>query len=131
MSRTDKDQPYWMLSEYWAAHHESCQYATWRRGRRECDLPPEPIRQHPERHNGRTRLYRPSCTWWPTWDYYYRPYGPRGVPTWFVRAYFTRPDRRRVRDECDSARQEYNATGEVDTIPSVNQHRHQARRDWW
>lgn len=129
MSRTDKDLPFWMLSNLWEPDHVDCQHALWRRGRRECDLPPEPIRTRPVKSTWRTRVH--GCSWVPTWDHYARPWGPAGVPTWFVQLEFTGPERRRVRDECRAAMQEYRATGEVDTIPSITQHRHMARWDYW
>jgi hypothetical protein len=129
MSRTDKDLPFWMLSKMWEPFHRNCQFALLRRGRRECDLPAEPVVERPVRFNWVTATA--GCCWCPTWDHYYRPYGPRGVPTWYVRLEFTGPDRARVRDECRAAMAEYNATGEVDVIPSTTQHRHMARWDWW
>jgi hypothetical protein len=130
MSRTDKDLPFWMLSHYWEPDHHSCQYASWRNGRRECDLPAEPIYERPVNHSWRTR-HGAACSWRPTWDHYYSPYGPRGVPDRFVRLYFTGPDRSRVRDELTKARQEYRATGEIDIVPSATQHRHMARWLYW
>lgn len=129
MSRTDKDLPFWMLSKFWEPDHHHCQHALYGAGRRECDLPAEPILERPVNFTWRTR--HRGCSWSPTWDHFYRPYGPRGVPTWFVRLEFTGPDRRRVRDELSRARQEHRATGEVDVIVSTVQHRHMARRDWW
>lgn len=128
MSRTDKDLPSWLLSKWWEPDHYRCEYSVFSDGR-ECNLPPEPVRERPDKVTWRTR--QRSCCWSPTWDYYYRPYGPSGVPTWFVRLEFTGPERRRVRDECRDAMKEYNSTGEVDTIPSITQHRHMARWDWW
>lgn len=128
MSRTDKDMPYWMLSTWWEPDHRYCQHSTWYKNR-ECDLPERPIRTRPVKTTWKTAA--PGCCWIPTWDHYTRPYGPNGCPTWFVRLEFTGPERARVRDECREALKEYNATGEVDTIPSVTQHRHMARWDWW
>lgn len=121
MSRTDKTDPHWVLAEWWKPRHSGCQHADYGRGRRACDLPAEPLRQHPRRTLGTT------CYWWPG----ARDWAGRGAPTWFVRLEFTGPERRRVRDELIRARQEYRATGEVDVIPSTTQHRHMARWDWW
>ena len=128
MSNTDKDAPFWVLSTWWEPDHHRCQYS-WIGKDRECDLPPEPIRTRPVKTTWRTNPN--SCCWIPTWDHCYRPYGPQGVPPWYVRLEFTGPERRRVRDECREALKEYNATGEVDTIPAVTQHRHMARWSWW
>lgn len=129
MSRTDKDLPFWMLSHYWEPRHDSCQYAPFHAGRHECDLPSEPVRVRPVNHSWRTR--HSGCDWRPTWDHYYSPYGPRGVPEWFVRLYYTGPGRSRVRDELTRARQEHRGNGEVDIVPSTTQHRHMARWMYW
>jgi hypothetical protein len=43
--------------------------------------------------------------------------------------YWYGPDRARSRRECQEMRREYNTTGDVDTTPTTNQHRHQA--EWW
>lgn len=128
MSRTDKDLPYWMLSNYWEPFHSGCEYATFDRGR-ECDLPAEPVRERPVNFTWRTRIY--GCCWVPTWDHYTKPWGRNSCPTWYVRLEFTGPERRRVRDECIEAIKEYRGTGEVDTIPSTTQHRHRARWNYW
>ncbi len=128
MSRTDKDLPFWMLSKQWEPDHWRCQYSNFSNGR-ECDLPAEPVLTRPDKTTWRTA--KRGCCWAPCWDHYYSLVGARGVPPWFVRMEFTGPERRRVRDECRSALKEYNATGDVDTIPSVTQHRHMARWDWW
>lgn len=128
MSRTDKDLPHWLLSTWWEPDHYRCQHTIFSDGRA-CDLPDEPVRERPVKTTWKTRVR--SCTWRPCWDYYDRPYGPQGVPPWFVRMEFTGPERSRVRDECRKALKEYNSTGEVDAVPSVTQHRHMARWDWW
>jgi len=46
-------------------------------------------------------------------------------------AYWTGPDRARVRDGCRRAVVEHRATGEVDVIPPVEQHRHRAGWSYW
>jgi len=129
MSRTDKDLPFWVLSEYWEPDHRACEYARLQTGRRKCDLPTDPVRTRPVNTTWRTRTQ--GCSWRPTWDHYYRAYGPIGVPPWYVRLEFTGPERARVRDECREALKEFNANGEVDTIPATTQHRHMARWSYW
>lgn len=128
MSRTDKDLPVWLLSTWWEPEHYRCPHTIFRDGR-PCDLPDAPVRERPVKTTWKTTVR--ACTWRPCWDYYDRPYGPQGVPPWFVRQEFTGPERSRVRDECREALKEYNSTREVDTVPSVTQHRHMARWDWW
>lgn len=39
------------------------------------------------------------------------------------------PDRARSRDECRELTKEYNAHGDVDTVPTARQHRHGVQ--WW
>lgn len=129
MSRTDKDLPFWMLATYWEPNHVKCQHSVWRRSQRECDLPEAPVLMRPAKNTWRTQTA--GCCWVPTWDHYYRAYGSMGVPAWFVRAYCLDPERRQVRDDCRAALKEYNANGEVDTIPSITQHRHRARWLYW
>lgn len=43
-------------------------------------------------------------------------------------SYWYGPDRARSRRECQQMRNEYNSHGDIDTIPTTNQHRHQT--DW-
>lgn len=128
MSRTDKDLPYWMLSHYWEPDHIGCQYAVFDRGRA-CDLPTDPVLQRPVKYMA--RAHGSVCAWVPTWDHYTKPWGKQGVPSRYVRLEFTGPERRRVRDECRAALQEYRGGGEPDTIPTTTQHRHRARWDYW
>lgn len=139
MSRTDKDRPYWLRSIWWEPDHYRCQYSWYARWRGtcgieyDCDLPDRPVFERPivSRWRNRDRtLTGPRCVWVPCHDYYYG-YQPGGVPTWYVRLEYTGPARRRVRDELTRARQEYRATGEIDTIVSTTQHRHMARWTWW
>jgi len=43
-------------------------------------------------------------------------------------SYWYGPDRARSRDECREMAKEYNTYGDVDTLPTTQQHRHQT--DW-
>jgi hypothetical protein len=52
------------------------------------------------------------------------------VPRWFVHHVWTGAERAAVRDDCRRAAAEYHATREVDTMPSVRQHRHNAMWLW-
>jgi hypothetical protein len=122
MSHTDKTDPYWVHAEWWEPCHYRCPHTA--SPRYECDLPDEPIRDPV--YSVRFRVN--ACHWTPVWDR--RAYGSY-VPQWFNRVYFTRPERRRVRDQLTLARAEHRATGEVDVIPEARQHRHQGRWLYW
>lgn len=128
MSRTDKDLPYWLRCTWWEPQHSGCRYAAFVRGR-SCDLPAEPVRQRPVRATWKTRT--PGCTWRPSGDHFGQCYRYAGAFRQFVTLEFTRPQRRRVRDELTRCRQEHRATGAVDTVVATAQHRHLARWDWW
>jgi hypothetical protein len=120
VSRTDKDLPYWLNPSEWQAWHRRCQYVIWRRPERDCDLPAEPNPERPDRSRS------DRCIWWPTrrgWHYDH-------PPAWFVDHVWASKSRWTARDECTRARQEYRASGEVDVIPTVAQHRHGARWLW-
>lgn len=62
-------------------------------------------------------------------DYTLRYYD--SPPAWYVNHRWSAPDRLATRVACDRARAEFRATGQVDTIPPVDQHRHGALWDWW
>lgn len=130
MSRTDKDQPWWVAAQWWEPQHYRCPNARrWRevRGDRACDLPAEPV-------VGREAWCRRlRCRWVPIWPARRdgRVLVQSAPPRWFVNHIDTAPTRRRVRDDCRRAVQEYRATGEVDVIPPTDQHRHCATWLWW
>lgn len=136
MSKTDKDEPWWVQATWWRPQHYYCQYDL-ERGRwekqplyRVCDLPPRPV-VAPPRFG---RKYGPSqCVWDPDWPWpggY--PSGPNTAPPkWFVDHVGHNMERRRARDECLAARKEYRATGEVDVCPTVEKHRHRAQWLFW
>lgn len=142
MSRTDKDMPLWVRATRWTPHHFECEYAHWRRGRRECNLPEAPpwdreARDHPHwswfKFPGFWQRVDPGCAWMPDIRSIYpdRLHPSEGPPKWFVDHVGNNAERRRSRDECIQARKEHRATGEVDVVPTVLQHRHQAIWLYW
>lgn len=52
-------------------------------------------------------------------------------PRLFVDLVEKSPTRARVRDDCRRAIAEYRATGQVDVIPPIDQHRHCAAWLYW
>lgn len=131
MSRTDKDTPWWVFTKEWEEDHchsywekvplekwEAYWRHEWRPLKvvRECDLPLEP---RPQDYCGRGKH---QCQWVPV-----RPFGGnRGynAPRWAIEHIDISPTRVKVRDDCILARKQYQATGDVDVIPPINQHRH-------
>lgn len=130
MSRTDKDTPWWVVAEYWKpVHRFTC--VTSRYGRRDCDLPPEPLRRH---RSAQPRFPKQQCHWMPEWppDHISSyPWSVGPAPRWFRDHVWRDPERALVRDQCILARKEYNGNGEVDVIPSTEQHRHCAAWLYW
>lgn len=121
MSRTDKDAPNWVRSEYYIAWHSLyCPYGMNMKSRaHSCNLPPEPIR----RRDGRSWIR--GCSWEPEWDrrtYYHSPSREdRHVNYWG-------PDRALVRDFCHQAVKD---PDDPDLIEPVRQHRHSSYKGWW
>lgn len=134
MSDTDKDKPYWVTATWWEATHMHCPYDTnsWRRHtsrRRPCNLPDRPDVKR-DRPGWRRYGHDVRCYWWPVWErtrFRYKAWSP---PRWFVNHVWEGVERVSVRDDCRRAIAEYRATGEVDTMPSVRQHRHGAGWLW-
>lgn len=137
MSRTDKDAPYWVRSEYYEAVHWGCQYeqgTPWRKVTvtHECDLPETPHREHPVRLSWRLRERSAHCYWeseWPWRRRYRHTWGPTRYDRhvdWYD------PDRARVRDWTIGARKQYNGYREIDAdnAPTWN-HRHCSIKGWW
>ena len=126
MSRTDKDEPWWVRAQWWEPAHYRCPHAT-RAGRRECDLPPAPnLRQY----HRRKLVSVGRRSWEPSDDLVYfllRPPPPKS----FRDDVWTRPQRRAVRDACRAAAKEYRGDREVDTEPPTDQHRHNAQYLYW
>ncbi len=130
MSDTDKDKPWWVTAEWWKPEHWNCDRSMHRRWgmhgpRRECDLPAAPVVEPPRRYSWRGR-HLTRCVWYP--DNQRHAFAP--VPRWFVHHVWTNVERVSVRDDCRRAAAEYRATGQVDTEPSVRQHRHGATWYW-
>lgn len=120
MSRTDKDAPYWVRAEFYRPCH-TCRIQWWSQDARECDLPETPLRQ-----NLGNRPQRNSCTWLPAgWDrkYYTKPPTRKDR-----RLYLHGPQRRQMRDFCLQVKQEFAATGEVETVEPG---RRGSQLDWW
>lgn len=133
MSDTDKDKPWWVTVTWWEPAHIWCEHdtASYRsRDKRTCDLPdePDPTRDRP-RLSGRRRG-EVHCSWWPTRERNRFRYKTGNPPRWFVRHVWNGIERVSVRDACLRAIGEYRATGEVDVMPSVRQHRHGAGWLW-
>ncbi len=138
MSRTDKDAPWWVRTEYYSPEHAyNCtEYmGNWRVGRqyplRPCSLPENPIRVD---HGfiGVESWRARGCTWEPDWP------GPR-LRYWCTRgpnrldrhAEWWGPDRARVRDQMIEAKQQYHGSHEVEIVERVDQHRHAPAAGWW
>jgi hypothetical protein len=143
MSRTDKDAPWWVQTDWYLPMHEMCQagpYARYRwqtsqRGARECDLPETPVRKaksYRRRSIWRLTEEQMHCYWEPEWPWEQRRYsftwGPRREDR---RLAWWGPDRRRVRDECRAARKEYRGFGDVETDVSKLHHNHAPRKGYW
>lgn len=128
MSRTDNTDPLWVRAEWWEPRHFLCPRTCVSRWYRDCDLPDEPVRQHPQLVTHRAG--DPHCRWLPCWTESWS-WAKRGAPFWSWQPIYTGPERRRVRDQCRKAMQEYRGSGEVDIIPSTTQHRHVAAWDYW
>lgn len=136
MSDTDKDKPDWVAAEVWEPVHYDCTHDVprrrWQRRIgpvRDCDLPERPTRIRPERLSWRT--YRnPGCTWAPVEPHGRRPWY-QTAPGWYRDHVWLQPERALVRVQLRRAVTEHRATGEVDVVPSVRQHRHNAPRLYW
>lgn len=131
MSGTDKDMPVWASAEYyepWHAYRCGSRPGT-RFGDEPCTLPAEPVRQHPAHR----RTSRGACIWEPVWpgpaERRYRcTWGPKRDDRHFG---WWGPDRAKVRDQMTKARQQYNASREVEIVERVDQHRHAPVAGWW
>lgn len=118
MSRTDKDNPFW-VDTWWEAWH-AC------RGGKPCSLAAEPDGKFHADDGARTCWNR--CHWFPLWptERHYAPTPPR----WYRRHRWYAGDRFRARTACAAAAAEYRATGAADVEPPTVQHRHNATWDW-
>lgn len=130
MSRTDKDMPWWVVSDWYEPDHNHCTVEPSRYRSappRECDLPPVPVRQYPQRW----RRDRP-CTWSAVWPNDIHRYAHSWGPTkedrhlmWYGR------DRARARDLLHEACKEYHGSGDVGIMEPTEQHRHSPGRGYW
>lgn len=128
VSRTFKDQPWWVTAVWWgSSHYPGCPnyIGYWSRNRspRNCDLPPEPVVRH-------VGLRQRECRWEPIYPRLGRSLYRVTPPRWFIDHIDISPTRSKVRDDCRKAVKEYNGSGEVDVIPPINQHRHCATWLW-
>jgi hypothetical protein len=131
MSRTDKDKPWWVRTEWYKADHR-CRLAVPAMARwstYECDLAPEPFRGYTEPRW--MHPSKPGCTWaaeWPRRDRYNYTRPPTRVDKhlgWWG------PDRRDVRDLMNEARKQYHGYREVEILEPVQHHRHAGKKGWW
>jgi hypothetical protein len=124
MSRTDKDAPYWVRTEFYEAEHDwmcpdriARSWQHYRRTPNSCTLPAEPTRRHPaHRRSPRTISEIPECTWLPVWPRRWR-YNYTRPPSRKDRHFnWWGPDRANARDVLIKARQQYNGCGDVDDV---------------
>lgn len=120
MSRTDKDQPYWVAIPWTPEHAPACRSA-----RTPCTLPDRPQQHHPDRSLDR----RTACYWSPTWPRNQPRY--TAPPRWFIRHQWTAPDRQAVRAACDLARAQHRGGNVPEAEPPTFQHRNCAKWLWW
>lgn len=142
MSRTDKDMPVWVRAPRWEPFHFNCEYdipnRRWQKVQRDrqCDLPKRPPTRRQITNHGwpnRHWKHQKNCSWEPDINAIYPSglqYNPR-PPKWFIDHVWYDTERRRSRDECIQARKESRATGDVEIVPTILQHRHQATWLYW
>ena len=126
MSRTDKDDPWWLTATGVEERHLHLRHG--------CNLPPKPDANKPLRPVSWHRGYTTACYWYPTYDDKRNRviwHSRSGVPKWFINHVSTAPTRVKVRDDCIKAKKEYRGSGEVDTMPPITQHRHCAAWLYW
>lgn len=141
MSRTDKDMPWWVQTNWYLPVHMHCQegpYAKYRwtmnqRGPRVCDLPDAPVRIYVRHRRNAWRLpiEDQHCYWEPEWPWrrrYSFTWGPRGTDR---RLGWWGPDRARLRDECREARKQYRGFGDVEIEVSAFHHNHAPIKGYW
>lgn len=145
MSRTDKDVPWWIESEWYRpSHGRNCRYLVpyscpW--GPRKatgacelpCDLPDEPRRGA---YSPRLRYQlqdRPTrCIWEPCYERFAHRYRYTRPPLkrerhleWYG------PDRAKVRDLLLEARRQYQGSGNIDVPEPTRNHRHASVNGRW
>jgi hypothetical protein len=131
MSRTDKDAPWWVRSEWWVPDHHRCENSlrTYGREPRVCDLPAEPIRKdrsHPRRYWDQLQ----TCTWEAEWLDRNR-YNYTRPPTKLERHLgWYGPARAQLRMMRQEARKQYHGSGEID-VPELPWPRHSSFKGWW
>ena len=129
MSRTDKDMPYWVVTEWYTPEHAwRCVNGDgWRVGDRPCTLPPAPIREPPRWSRRITK-----CHWEPAWPYYHHRYrGTWGPSSRDLHLYWWGPDRAKTRACLGEAKKQYNCSHEVEIVERALQHRHSPSKGWW
>lgn len=148
MSRTDKDTPDWVTATWWKPRHichtrrwiPERRYFTWQDGEmvpvrtvpghwipaRTCNLPAEPTHAWPAPGWPRSM----GCHWAPDFGTGGRRRWYSSPPRWFRRHVGYGVERTRERNERGNMLKEHRATGEVDTIPATDQHRHNAIWLW-
>lgn len=137
MSRTDKDAPYWVRTEFYEPDHDwTCpdriarSWQQYHRTPNSCTLPKDPVRVSPQWLGTRTMPEIPDCKWIATWPADRgRSLGPRSRDRHW---YWWGPDRAGVRNVLTKARQQYNGSGDVDIVePTVNPRHAMFSGGWW
>jgi hypothetical protein len=132
MSRTDKDAPHWVRTEWYEpAHQYNCiDYFPRHRWQPcatyvECDLPETPVR-HPGFRLSYKSRQKPGCTWSAIWDRrnYHNPSKKDRHLDWYG------PERALVRDYCRRVRRDP-MLEEDNIVEPVRQHRHTSVKGWW
>lgn len=137
MSRTDKDKPWWVRTNWYVAAHEKCPFDSYRRDAywsrsRECDLPPDPLRSNFAQGYQPRWIRRPAaCTWEPEWPRRDRYNFTRPPSREDKHLGWWGPDRRDVRDLMIEARKQYHGNREVEILEPVQHHRHTSKKGWW
>jgi hypothetical protein len=135
MSRTTNTTPYWVRAVWFEPYHVCRQYhsRSWQKWNDDCNLPAEPVRQHPQAVRQECRQYRYSrCYWTPIYDHANRwPHGPSaGPPKWFRQHHWDNMIRTLLRAQLGEARKQHRGSGDIDIIADTRQHRHGAGWDW-
>lgn len=139
MSRTFKDQPWWVVSPGWEQFHKHCDFQYLSRfgwaspnpRDRVCDLPAEPDLKAWKNWDGLGwRAIKSTCMWIPTFPYT-RQYGKGTPPKWYRDHVWMNPVRVRERDYAREAIKEYRANGDVEAVLPDDKAKNCAKWLWW
>jgi hypothetical protein len=135
MSRTFKDQPWWVRSTEWVQVHHDCEFEIPRRfvfhhPSRACNLPPEPsLAVWKTTRATHWRRQFVQCFWEPKFPSYRTFVG--GPPKWYIDHIWNNPVRTREREYARRALKEFRANGDVEEILPDEQHHHRAGWYYW